>query len=553
MVEGAKGKREADVASDGLQMSPEQMLDLARKAAELVVERIDGLPKENAWEGEFRRELENWLLEEPPEAATSIMYERRFPMSPLFTRVTATLANTEELRSISGWYEQTPIYHKRVTIEAPLDEKGALAVELPLTEAKVISVGPQREVKLFLEPGDQLHIDADLLDLPQSLRFSGQGAANNQFLAALQARFSDYLRIDYKDLEVDVFRKMIDQRRLELERFLDEGCSQYQLTPGFIAYYRAEITYEWANEIVSYPRNYERQNGRENEAIPEDYYDVLDQVELVDEAAIGTTHYRRFLERNFQRHFFRLWEERWNQSNIEQMPPEEPKAFAETYSNYNQAKRTLHGKVLYFFLAEEIVWDFQDGQFDQGEQRLAEFLQDNPYPEYTEAIQEVVRETSKLKPGQFAPDFTLDDLQGQSVSLSDFKEQAVFLDFWASWCGPCIEALPYLEEIKQRTRDQKVVFLNISLDSADEWHPAVDEHGLTGVHVHAPGGWQSAVAQLYQIRSIPTYLLVGPDGLLAGRVDGVFDVEGVVARIEEVASGKVPSSTSGQSGIIIKG
>ena len=131
----------------------------------------------------------------------------------------------------------------------------------------------------------------------------------------------------------------------------------------------------------------------------------------------------------------------------------------------------------------------------------------------------------------------LDDLQGQSVSLSDFRGQAVFLDFWASWCGPCIEALPYLEEIKQRTRDQKVVFLNISLGSADEWHQAVDEHGLTGVHVHAPGGWQAAVAQLYQIRSIPSYFLVGPDGRIDGRVDHVFNVEKVISRIGEVLSG----------------
>ena len=151
-----------------------------------------------------------------------------------------------------------------------------------------------------------------------------------------------------------------------------------------------------------------------------------------------------------------------------------------------------------------------------------------------------MREASKLKPGQPAPDFTLDDLQGQSVSLSDFRGQAVFLDFWASWCGPCIEALPHLEEIKQRTRDQKVVFLNISLDPADEWRQAVAEHGLTGVHVHAPGGWQSAVAQLYQVRGIPSYFLVGPDGRIDDRVDHVFDVEEVVSSIEEVASGKVP-------------
>ena len=120
-------------------------------------------------------------------------------------------------------------------------------------------------------------------------------------------RFSDYLRIDYKDLAVDAHRKMIDQRRLEMTRFLDEGCAQGGLTPAFVDYYRAEITYEWAKLVVSYPTNYMFANGKRDEgipAVPAGYYDVLDQVELVDEAAIGTTHYRRFLERNFSAIFF---------------------------------------------------------------------------------------------------------------------------------------------------------------------------------------------------------------------------------------------------------
>ena len=484
-------------------------------------------------------------------------------MAPLSTRVTAALANASERRSISFEYQQTPIYHTPVTAEVSLGEKGGLAVELPFTEAQMASVDLGKKVKLFLEPGDQLHIDADLLDLPQSLRFSGQGAANNQFLAALRSRFPDYLSIEYEGLEVDAFRKIIDQRRLELESFLYEGCSQYQLTPAFVDYYRAEISYEWANLVVSYPTDYMFANGSRNENLPTDYHEALNQVDLVDEAAIGTTDYHTFLDRNF----VRIREDADDRVQLKQLSDSQRQDHIETYTPYNQAKQTLHGKVRYFFLAGEIVRDFRQGWFDQGEQRLAEFLQDNPYPEYTEVVEEVVRETSKLKPGQPAPDFTLSDLQGQSVSLSDFKGQAVFLDFWASWCGPCIGAVPYLEEIKQRTRNQEEVFLNISLDPADEWHQAVEEHGLTGVHVHSPGGWQSAVAQLYQVQSIPSYFLVRPDGCMDGRVDipsflrapdgrmagrNVFNaiVEEVVVRIEKVASGKVPSSK--KTGYIIK-
>ena len=498
-------------------------------------------------------------------------------MAPLSTRVTVTLANAAERRSVAFEYQQTPIYHTPVTVEVPLDEKGCLAVELPFTEAQMASVELDDEVTLFLEPGDQLHIDADLLDLPQSLRFSGQGAANNQFLSALRSRFPDYLRIDYEDLEVDAFRHIIDQRRSELESFLDEGCSQYQLTPAFVDYYRAEITYEWANAIVyDYPTDYKRENGGKRPVLPADYYDVLDQVELADETAIGTTHYRSFLEENF----WRIEDEAYKRAEREQLSEEQrrdgihqphtitylPDFIVRLEEEQRRgdpiqshtiihplAKRLLHGKVLYFFLAGEIIKDFQHGRFNQGKQRLAEFLQDNPYPAYTDVVEEVVPGASKLKPGQPAPDFTLDDLQGQSVSLSDFRGQAIFLDFWSNGCSPCIEDFPYLEKIKHQSQSQKVVFLSISLDSDATWHQAVGEHGLTGVHVRSPGGWQSEVAQLYQVRDIPFYLLVGPDGRIDGRVDDVFDVEEVVSRIEEVASGKVPSSKSKRSEMFFSG
>ena len=74
-------------------------------------------------------------------------------MAPLSTRVTATLANASERHSIAFEYQQTPIYHKPVTVEVPLDEKGCLAVELPFTEAQMASVKLDKKVKLFLGTG----------------------------------------------------------------------------------------------------------------------------------------------------------------------------------------------------------------------------------------------------------------------------------------------------------------------------------------------------------------------------------------------------------------
>ena len=138
----------------------------------------------------------------------------------------------------------------------------------------------------------------------------------------------------------------------------------------------------------------------------------------------------------------------------------------------------------------------------------------------------------KLQPGQPAPDFTLPNLDGQSVSLSQFKGQVVLIDFWASWCGPCINDLPYLRKVKEKTADWPVVFLNISLDAdEDDWREAIDEHEIKGVHVRAGSG--SEVAKTYQVMGIPSYHLVDSQGLIA-EIHGLRgDTDATVAAIEK--------------------
>ena len=109
--------------------------------------------------------------------------------------------------------------------------------------------------------------------------------------------------------------------------------------------------------------------------------------------------------------------------------------------------------MLYWFLARELIGGFEHGgseAFALAQRKWEDFQQINPHPEYTEAVQAVLNKVLKLQPGQPAPDFTLDDLNGQPISLSQFKGQVVLLDFWASWCGPCISDLPDLRRIKEK-------------------------------------------------------------------------------------------------------
>ena len=209
---------------------------------------------------------------------------------------------------------------------------------------------------------------------------------------------------------------------------------------------------------------------------------------------------------------------------------------AESSYRSNLAKEKLEGRVLYWFLAGELLDRFKYGRSESfgawAQHKWEEFQQVNPYPEYNEAVLVALAAALKLQPGQPAPEFTLDDLDGQPVSLSQFKGQVVLLDFWASWCVPCIGDLPFLREAKEKMDGWPVVFLNISIDGdEDDWREAIDKHKIEGVHVRA--GSASEVAKSYQVMGVPSYYLVDLQGLIVEHEGFRGNADELVAIIEE--------------------
>ncbi|MDE2733837.1 MAG: TlpA disulfide reductase family protein [Gemmatimonadota bacterium] len=197
---------------------------------------------------------------------------------------------------------------------------------------------------------------------------------------------------------------------------------------------------------------------------------------------------------------------------------------------YDLAKQKLEGRVLYWFLAVELMNGIRHGLEAYVDARWQSFVESNPFPEYTEALQAEMNKTLVLQPGQPAPDFTLSDPDGQPVSLSQFKGKVVLMDFWASWCSPCIGDLETLRKIKEQVAAQPVVFLNVSLDANEgAWKRAIAKHQIQGVHVRS----DSQVTQAYNVFVIPRYYLVDPQGLIVEDRLRVSDVDEVVAKIEK--------------------
>jgi len=113
----------------------------------------------------------------------------------------------------------------------------------------------------------------------------------------------------------------------------------------------------------------------------------------------------------------------------------------------------------------------------------------------------------------------LTTLEGKKITLpDDFKGKVVVVDFWATWCGPCIRELPRVKQAYAKYKDRGVVFIGINLDQLDRRDNVVrfvKEQGMDWPQSFSGKGWDDPAAQRYGVRNIPAVIVVGPDGRIA--------------------------------------
>lgn len=134
-------------------------------------------------------------------------------------------------------------------------------------------------------------------------------------------------------------------------------------------------------------------------------------------------------------------------------------------------------------------------------------------PDFAAELWARVAQDGKLSPGQPAIDFAFTDKNGKSARLSDYRGKVIFIDFWATWCGPCIKEAPAFEALARQFEGSDVVFLSVSTDSSrDVWLRYLRTHAKEGLQVHST---DDSLRAGWQIHSIPRFVAIGSDFRIA--------------------------------------
>lgn len=166
---------------------------------------------------------------------------------------------------------------------------------------------------------------------------------------------------------------------------------------------------------------------------------------------------------------------------------------------------------LYWF-----CYQITDRTISQPDSTLALFRQLDPklqqLPEGQAVLQRITNKIAMAQ-NKTLPEFSIPDTSGNMITSVHFKNKYLLIDFWASWCGPCIEDIPNVKKVHKQFSNKNLSVLSISLDDKkDYWLRAVKKYALPWTQVSELKGWDGSLSKKMDIRYIPQYYLVDPLG-----------------------------------------
>lgn len=116
-----------------------------------------------------------------------------------------------------------------------------------------------------------------------------------------------------------------------------------------------------------------------------------------------------------------------------------------------------------------------------------------------------------------APSFDYENHKGGKTKLEDLRGKYVYIDVWATWCGPCRGEIPSLSRIEEKYKGKNIAFVSISVDEDkdhDKWKKFVSDKKLGGIQLFADKNWNSEFITAFGINSIPRFILIDPKGVV---------------------------------------
>ncbi len=366
--------------------------------------------------------------------------------------------------------------------------------------------------QMYLKPGTEMQIDLDIANLKEGdyskIAISGKGTDETKLMmkiSALNAGVMSELR-SMLALPSDSFETSINKYKQELTSSIDSFKATDHASKHFLERINTIASIQISEKYMYYTMYHPRFAPNDTTSIPSAFFEAGNDIALDNEQFFNEMNtYKYFV---LQKHDSQI-SEMLKKEGIEQNSVDEASRHIDIIANLDvtqSVKDELGNQLIsgYTYATDEVK--------DVYKNRYAEIIKNQ---EYISEFKSTLQKLEALQPGKTAPTFAYEDMNGNTVTSEQLKGKVIYIDVWATWCGPCMREIPYLKQLDSELHNMDIAFVSISIDGdKDAWKKMVEKKELQGYQLYAEGEWQSSIIKDYAIQGIPRFILIDKEGKL---------------------------------------
>ncbi|MFY0686570.1 MAG: TlpA family protein disulfide reductase [Cyclobacteriaceae bacterium] len=348
----------------------------------------------------------------------------------------------------------------------------------------------------YLKPGENIYMTIDTEAFDETASYEGTGAERNNYLAK-KYLLDEEVSGSYKEMML-LDEKAFVSKSSEINATLLQHLTETEgMEENFFGKEQKGINYENLSRIQAYEDAHAYYAGEDDFKVSETFKEPLATVDFDNAKDFDEIPAYKGLVRSYY----------LNYSSI----TNDPDALLAAINTIRQLK----SENIKHALAEPLTSFYMSPNVDNLEDVYKGILAMVTDEEQKGEITEKYDKISKLVKGNPSPQFEYPNPDSTFFSLEDLKGKFVYIDIWATWCGPCLREIPALKEMEVVYSQKNVQFVSISIDRRrdyEKWQNMIVEKQLGGLQLFAEDDWNSTIVKDYAIEGIPRFILLDRDG-----------------------------------------
>jgi thiol-disulfide isomerase/thioredoxin len=378
-------------------------------------------------------------------------------------------------------------------------EDGSFIDTLSIKEGTYILNDGKNRANLYINNGDNIKVRYNANDFDNTLSFSGTGSEISNYLLSKVKVVKDLMGqgTEVYLLDEAVYKAKMTEIKKASDQLLDDAK---EISDDFKVKGKKYNNYAYLANIEKYQLYHSHYAKLKDFKVSGDFLNELQGMDYNNEEDfVASPDYKNLVTNYYTHKGDELAEKDTILNEI---------AFLKTVGEISN--ETIKNELIYNGSKNNITYT------DDLENFYNEFKSVSTNEEHIKEITESYNKLKTVAKGQPSPKFVgYENFAGGTTSLDDLKGKFVYVDVWATWCGPCKAEIPALKEVEAKYHGKNIEFVSISVDAEkahDKWRKMIEDDELKGIQLFADKSWNSDFVNGYLIKGIPRFILIDPNG-----------------------------------------